>query len=69
MKATWWEHWRHRISGAWDVLTGRAWPGYGDPTEGLVLDLEMRLLLARAAEHDLGWHRDVEAFMAREDAR
>jgi hypothetical protein len=33
MKPTWWEHWRHRIKGAWDVLTGRAWAGYGHPND------------------------------------
>lgn len=32
MKGTWWESVKHRISSAWDVLTGRAWAGYGDPS-------------------------------------
>ena len=33
MKSTWWENLRHRIGAAWDVLTGRAWAGYGNPME------------------------------------
>jgi hypothetical protein len=33
MGQTWWEGWKHRIKGAWDVLSGRAWAGYGDPTK------------------------------------
>jgi hypothetical protein len=25
------EKWLHRVRGAWDVLVGRAWAGYGNP--------------------------------------
>lgn len=33
MKQTFWDKWRHRFRGAWHVLTGRAWAGYGNPWE------------------------------------
>lgn len=30
MSQTFFEKWKHRFSSAWDVLTGRAWAGYGE---------------------------------------
>jgi hypothetical protein len=33
MGQTFWEKWQHRIGGAWDVLVGRAWAGYGNPMD------------------------------------
>lgn len=34
VRQTFIEKWVHRIAGAWDVLTGRAWAGYGNPLDG-----------------------------------
>jgi hypothetical protein len=33
MGQTWLEAWRDRIRGAWAVLMGRAWVGYGNPND------------------------------------
>ena len=33
MPETFWSKWRHRLQGAWLVLTGRAWVGHGNPTD------------------------------------
>lgn len=33
MSQTFWEKWRHRITGAWDVMTGRAYAAYHPSTQ------------------------------------
>lgn len=33
MKETFFDKWKHRFRGAWDVLCGRAWAGYGNPMD------------------------------------
>jgi len=32
MPETFFQKWRNRFRGAWDVLIGRAWAGYGNPS-------------------------------------
>jgi hypothetical protein len=35
---TWFDKWRGRFRGAWHVLTGRAWAGYGDPENWIPIE-------------------------------